>query len=98
MKFIISNDRRPTADGFYFTEDSEGIRSTTHFYKGIWQPDTGHPVVKWIDETHSEVIDFLKWFTASEWTYYNGNMYINMETNQTANNEELYKEFLKANQ
>ena len=96
MKWIISNHRRPDSDGFYFTEDSEGARSATHFDNGTWRSDTGHPVAKWIDETDPEVVDFIGWFTASEWAYYIEGLYIEMDTNQTATSEELYQEFLKA--
>lgn len=50
--WVVSNFRRPDKDGFYHTEDSVGEKSVTHFYDNHWHSLTGHPVVKWLDETH----------------------------------------------
>jgi hypothetical protein len=54
MKWIISNNRRPTTDGFYFTEDSEGARLCTEFNSNHWHSETNNPIAKWIDENESD--------------------------------------------
>lgn len=43
-------------------------------------------------------IAFLNWFIASNWKWYNKDMYLEMFTNETATNQELYDIFLKETQ
>jgi len=50
MNWIINNERGPEKDGFYFTEDSDGLKRLTNFIGNHWHSTTGNPVARWVDE------------------------------------------------
>ncbi len=53
-RWVVSNERRPTKEKFYYAEDSVGNRTMIHFWKDHWHSLTGHPVAKWYDDESIE--------------------------------------------
>lgn len=51
MTWVFSNTRRPKENGFYKTVDSIGTEKYCFFINEHWESDTGHPIVKWLDES-----------------------------------------------
>lgn len=56
MKLITNNEKSPANEGIYHTIDSAGNKYVTRWRDGIWQSQTGHPVVYWIDEGNNDLV------------------------------------------
>lgn len=53
-RWVISNERLPETNGFYYCEDSIGQKTMVNFYDNHWHSLTGHPVTKWLEEIKVE--------------------------------------------
>jgi len=60
-KWVVSNEKLPTKDKFYYAEDTIGQQTMVRFGGNHWHSLTGHPVAKWQEPTEAILLTKEEW-------------------------------------